>query len=280
MTAEAVRTDDGARLWAVRRGAGPPVVLCHGGPGLWDTLDEVAELLPDYAVHRWDQRGCGRSEPSDGPYTVARSVQDLDDVRRHFGLARMALLGHSWGAQLALSYALEHPGRVSGLVYVSGTGIDPEAGWHPEFVHGLHRGLGEDLERWRTLTGRDRAVLQWSVEFQDRDRARELAETMATPWYGVNETANDTINAENRQSWGTPALRVRCAELDVPVLIVDGDRDIRPRSAVDSLERALPRVERVTLRGAGHLPWAEEPAGFGFAVTAFLRRHGPATAGP
>ncbi|MFE0516890.1 alpha/beta fold hydrolase, partial [Streptomyces sp. NPDC058964] len=48
----------------------------------------------------------------------------------------------------------------------------------------------------------------------------------------------------------------------VPVLIVDGARDIRPRTAVDSLERALPRVRRMVLPSAGHLPWVEEPDGF------------------
>lgn len=270
MSVAEVRTDDGARLWAERRGEGPPVVFCHGGPGLWDTLEDVAGLLPGHAVHRWDQRGCGRSAPSEGPYTVARSVADLEAVRRHFGPVRTALLGHSWGAQLALNYALEYPDRVSELVYVSGTGIDPESTWHPQFLRDFHGSPGEHLEPWRTLSGRERAVLQWSVEFQDRDRAGKLAERMATPWYGINQTANDTINAENRRNWGSPELYERCAALNVPVLIVDGDRDIRPRSAVDSLESALPDVRRVTLRGAGHLPWAEDPEGFRAAVGAFL----------
>ncbi|MFE9887417.1 alpha/beta fold hydrolase [Streptomyces scopuliridis] len=46
---ETVLTDDGVRLWATRTGggAGEPVILCHGGPGLWDTLEEPAALLPD-----------------------------------------------------------------------------------------------------------------------------------------------------------------------------------------------------------------------------------------
>ncbi|MGW7363643.1 alpha/beta fold hydrolase [Streptomyces sp. NPDC054841] len=118
-------TDDGVRLWAERTGAGEPLVLCHGGPGLWDMFREVAAALTDdAAVHRWDQRGCGRSERR-GPYSLARSVADLEAVRQHFGLTRMALLGHSWGATLALRYALDHPEHVSRLVYVSGTGIGP-----------------------------------------------------------------------------------------------------------------------------------------------------------
>ncbi|WP_349362067.1 hypothetical protein [Streptomyces sp. H27-C3] len=58
-----VRAQDGVELWASAEGEGEPVLLCHGGPGTWDTLDDVAGLLAGRAaVHRWDQRGCGRSE--------------------------------------------------------------------------------------------------------------------------------------------------------------------------------------------------------------------------
>src|SRR2546430_16716306 len=103
-----VIADDGVRLWASRSGpGGDPLVVCHGGPGLWDMFADVAELLADVRpVVRWDQRACGRSERCDGPWTSDRFVADLDAVRRQFGPERMALLGHLWGAQLALSYAL------------------------------------------------------------------------------------------------------------------------------------------------------------------------------
>ncbi|MFF4402599.1 alpha/beta fold hydrolase [Streptomyces sp. NPDC001480] len=273
---ESVETDDGVRLWAVRSGGGgAPLVLCHGGPGLWDMFGDVAGLLADTTpVVRWDQRGCGRSQRCAGPWTTERFVADLDAVRRHFGLDRMALLGHSWGAQLALSYALAHPERVSALVYVSGTGIGPDADWHPAYTANFRARLGESSERlarWRELTDRpgrteaeDRelAVLQWSVEFEDRDHAPHHAGRMADPWFAVNTDCNKALNEERKRTWGTRELFTACEALDVPVTIVDGARDIRPRTAVDSLERALPRVRRVVLPEAGHLPWVEDPEGF------------------
>ncbi|MER5210679.1 alpha/beta hydrolase [Streptomyces sp. NPDC002838] len=281
-----ITTDDGVRLWASRSGrdGGTPLLLCHGGPGLWDMFEDVAGMLEDEAmVVRWDQRGCGRSQRCAGPWTTERFVADLDAVRQHFGLERMVLLGHSWGAQLALSYALAHPERVDSLVYVSGTGIGPDADWHPAFKTDFLARLGEDpqrLARWQELTGRpqlteeedrERAVLQWSIEFEDRERALEHAGRMADPWFGINYECNKALNAEREQLWGTPELYAACQALDVPVLIVDGERDIRPRSAIDSLERALPRVRRVILPEAGHLPWVEDPKGFREAVPAALR---------
>lgn len=282
---EWVPADDGVRLWAARSGrdGGVPLVLCHGGPGLWDMFGDLAGALGGLAtVVRWDQRGCGRSERCAGPWTTERFVADLDAVRQHFGPARMALLGHSWGAQLALSYALAHPERVSALVYVAGTGIGPVTGWRAGFEANFAARLAADparAERWEQLSDRDDltegerreyAVLHWAADFADPERALEHASALADPWFGVNDACNRALNAETRRIWGTPELRAACARLDVPVLILDGARDIRPRTAVDSLEAALPRVRRVIFADAGHLPWVEEPEGF-LAAVAGLR---------
>ncbi|WP_328473098.1 alpha/beta hydrolase [Actinoplanes sp. NBC_00393] len=260
------------RLWTRSAGSGPPLVLCHGGPGLWDYFGDVASMLQDVRTIRWDQRGCGRSERR-GPYSIGGSIADLDAVRAQLAGPRTALLGHSWGAHLALRYALEHPGHVSALIYVSGTGIDPNRAWHPYYERNLRQRLGGHLQRWETLNGRDRtpaeerewAVLQWSADYADMDAAQALAARMATPWLGINYEVNRILNAEAEAD-----LTARCRTLDLPVLIIDGAEDIRPRWAVDSLHEALPDATRISLPGAGHLPWVERPDEFRQAVLTFL----------
>lgn len=268
--------DDGCRLWTTSAGDGVPLVLCHGGPGLWDYLDDVAELLRDAAqVIRWDQRGCGRSERR-GPYSIARSVADLDAVREQRAGPRTAVLGHSWGAHLALRYAIEHPDRVSHLIYVSGTGIDPDRRWHPHYERGLRLRLGDRLASWEALSTRtpaeDRewAVLQWSADYADHGAALGHAEQMSTPWFGINHECNRALNAAVKQELSGTDVAGRCRRLDIPVLIIDGAEDIRPRWAVDSLHQALSDVERVSFAGAGHLPWVERPDDFRRTVRRFL----------
>jgi proline iminopeptidase len=96
------------------------------------------------------------------------------------------------------------------------------------------------------------------------------ARQMATPWFGINRPSYDAIWAELEQAWHEPELVPACRRLAVPVLIIDGEDDIRPRWAVDSLEQALPAASRVVLPGAGHLPWLEEPGPFASAVLSFL----------
>jgi proline iminopeptidase len=100
-------------------------------------------------------------------------------------------------------------------------------------------------------------VLQWSADFADPSTALRHAERMATPWLGINYDCSTTINTEVKQELSNGDLATRCQALDIPVLIIDGDADIRPRWAVDSLHQALPNAERVSLPGAGHLPWVE-----------------------
>jgi len=120
-----VTADDGTSLWMESTGRRPGVVLCHGGPGLWDYLAPVAPLVGGPArVHRYDQRGCGRSGGAAGPFTIDQFVADLDAVIDAAGDGSIVLGGHSWGATLALLYALRHSERVVGLLYLNGTGLE------------------------------------------------------------------------------------------------------------------------------------------------------------
>jgi proline iminopeptidase len=132
-TIQLVPLSDGVTLWTAATGpAGgtvPAVACCHGGPGLWDCLGSLAALIDDNrTVIRFDQRGCGRPTGGDGhadaagPFTVAQAVDDLDQLREALGYQRWAVLGHSWGAELALRYAARHPDRVTTVVYIAGNG--------------------------------------------------------------------------------------------------------------------------------------------------------------
>jgi pimeloyl-ACP methyl ester carboxylesterase len=108
---------DGAAWWteqAIVPGAAA-LVLVRGGPGMWDYLAPVAELVAgQVSTIRYDQRGCGRSSPS-SDHRLARHVADLEELRAYAGYVRWHVLGHSFGATLALAYAATHPDRVIDL---------------------------------------------------------------------------------------------------------------------------------------------------------------------
>ncbi len=106
---------NGVSLWTETQGKGPPLVLCHGGPGMYDYLGPVADMVDDIAtVYRYDQRGSGRSGRTP-PYTVDTFVEDLDALRRYWGNDRWIVGGNSWGADLAIAYCLRYSDRATAL---------------------------------------------------------------------------------------------------------------------------------------------------------------------
>ncbi|HXM37102.1 MAG TPA: alpha/beta hydrolase [Gemmatimonadales bacterium] len=120
---------NGVRLFTHRVGTGPLVVVLHGGPGAHHDylLPQYDRLAHGRALFYYDQRGGGQSPvPRDTPVGWREHVADLDALRTHLGLDRLALCGYSWGGLLALLYLLEHPGSVERLALVSPASITVE----------------------------------------------------------------------------------------------------------------------------------------------------------
>src|SRR2546430_1930659 len=106
----------GAGISPGRGGAGPPVVVLHGGPGAHHDylLPQYDRLARGRTLLYYDQRGGGRSPvPRETPVGWREHVADLETLRERWAIDTLALLGYSWGGLLAVLYALEHPGRVA-----------------------------------------------------------------------------------------------------------------------------------------------------------------------
>ncbi len=280
-----IAADDGVDLWVEVTGtpAGVPLVLCHGGPGLWDNLGPLAALLDhDRPVVRWDQRGCGRSQGRDGPFSIEQSLADLAAIRRGLGIGRWVVGGHSWGASLALRAVLDDPTSAAGLLYLSGTGLGRD--WHAaymaapaerlepeqlarcEFLEILEVRTPEEEVEWRSL--------RWAPDFADSSRALELAGIDANAPWPVNLQCNAAINAENK-TWDRTAIRAQCESLDVAALFVHGALDPRPPFAIDDLALAIPRAEVRIIEDTGHLPWLERPGAMAAALRPWLSARRP-----
>ncbi|AWD21898.1 prolyl aminopeptidase [Pseudogemmobacter blasticus] len=112
---------DGHRVYVEQCGhpQGEPVVVFHGGPGGGCSPTMRRYFDPaHYRVILFDQRGCGRSRPhaSVASNTTWHLVSDVEVIRKQLGIDQFIAFGGSWGATLALIYALTHPERVKQLV--------------------------------------------------------------------------------------------------------------------------------------------------------------------
>lgn len=112
---------DGHEIYFETRGTadGAPLLYLHGGPGS-GCSPEITRLLDSDCnfIVLMDQRGAGRSRPhgSLSHNTTQHLIADIERLRTHLGITHWRVFGGSWGATLAVAYAMAHPERVSEMV--------------------------------------------------------------------------------------------------------------------------------------------------------------------
>jgi proline iminopeptidase len=285
-----IQSIDGVELYYRITGAGPDtIVIIHGGPGM-----SISYLEPDleplsekYTLIFYDQRGAGRSTMTLDPSLlhIDRYIADLEAVRRHFGINRLNLLGHSWGATLGVLYLRAHPGNVSRLVMVSPgpVRIDPyDAMFFPRVTEwmdetqlaefeSLHKtfieGKGDILAACREFT----SIFKRGYFYDPFDLetfARMRGEICNAPEAALRNTW--AVNALTLQSLGEFDWRNDYGDIDIPVLIITGVRDIFPVENFYEWEAALPNAKLFLLDRSGHYPHVEQPEKFFPRVEAFL----------
>jgi proline iminopeptidase len=248
----------GAQLFTIESGDGADVaVMLHGGPGashdyLRPGLDAVAEPGRRRLFY-YDQRGSGRSPLDAGvaPASWQEHVADLDAVRVHLGGAPLTLVGYSWGALLAMLYAIEHRDRVARLALISPApaAARERAEAKARLLEMSARPSVQALRaRLDNSDRRNRFALAVAGYFVDPARALGL-----TPFV-VKQSAEDAV----WRSLGDYDLRPRLSELGIPAFIAHGDEDPIPLSTARATADAL-GAEFVALEHCGHVPYVEAP---------------------
>ena len=260
---------NGVRLWTATQGIGQPMVLCHGGPGGYDYLAPIADMTFDLCqVIRYDQRGSGRSQPV-GPYDVSTFVGDLEGLRKHFNFERWIVGGHSWGAGLALAYAVRFPTRTIAVLHIAGTGIDDR--WHEAYrenrLNALSESEREEYQRLRAQRDHTKGVeKEWML---NRLRALSRGTDVFDPnrvdnlpnfdEYPVSSEANEKVGADWKSYTTDSKFQQSVYNLSVPVLFLHGACDPRPSHFIETLATKLSRGTFASIPESGHYPWIEKP---------------------
>lgn len=267
---EALVEVNGCRTWTAVAGDGPPVVLVHGGPGVCDYFAPVVPMLADrYAVYRYEQRGCGRTEAA-APFDVATLVADLEGLRVAWGLDRMRVVGHSWGAGLAFMYASEHPDRVERALLWCGIGIvdEHQAAQRAAIERRLTPAEVVRLDQLRELRlaavpdldgALDREAMRLLAisDLADRANVRLLPDPPFD--YPSNWAVNRAVNTDWRTLMSAGELDRRARAVRVPTIVWQAEGDPRPAEPARKLAALIPGARFEILPAAGHLPWIERP---------------------
>lgn len=270
---------DGTEFFCQRHGRGVPILVIHGGPGLdhsyfrpWlDGLGNEAELI--YLDLRGNGRSGGRNTINE--ITIESWAADVDKLRQTLGLGRCVVLGHSFGAFVALEYARTFSEHLLGLALCSATpALDYPAqamsnaqalATGPQLqaiMHCLSQPVKDDL------TFRKLWMQTLPVYFHRYEPAigAGMDDTTAYSAAAYNRGTFDLLPNFNAVPW--------LGDISAPTLILVGRHDwLMPMEhGAERLKRGIRRAAVQVFEQSGHFPFIEETVGFCQTLREWLRK--------
>ncbi|MBK85014.1 MAG: prolyl aminopeptidase [Pseudomonadota bacterium] len=266
---------------------GIPVLVCHGGPGCGTVPLQRRFFDPEhYRIVLFDQRGCGKSEPhlETEVNTTQDLINDMEAIRNFLNIDSWIVFGGSWGATIALVYAIQHPEKVKALLlrgsflsrqkdldwlYKEGgaSRIFPDA-WN-EFVKHVPESERDDIvgSYARKLGGMDelarmsaaKAWASWEAHLSTLRPSHILMDQLCDPHVALSLAVLETHYFSNRGFLEPNYILNNMDKLqDIPGVIVHGRYDlVCPLESAFALQKAWPNAQLHVIRDAGHS--ASEP---------------------
>jgi proline iminopeptidase len=267
----------GVSLFVKVIGHGYPLVLMHGGPSLDHvTMLSLQPLADQFTLIFYDHRCNGRSEGAVTSMTWENLTADADALRQALGFEKWAVLGHSFGGNVALEYALRYPQSLSHLILMN-TGGDQWWVNHNAMEilakRGYSAGAVEAARRWfngeltpkvyfRTLI---KFMTGYSYHIDPLGMAREL---LTGPHTVYRPEALIFGYSQLLKGW---TVMDRLSEIRMPTLVMAGRYDfLFPPEHQAILADRLPNAKLALIERAGHNPHMERPAEVIRAVRDFM----------
>jgi pimeloyl-ACP methyl ester carboxylesterase len=267
--------------------AGAPwVVLANGLGGTYLAWRGIIDYLKGrYRFVTWDYRGLygsGRPSPDDAAaYAIPRQVRDLEAIREAEGIERASIVGWSMGVQIALEAYRRLPGLAANLVLLNGTfcrpldSLSPLPGMKavlPSLVEIARRAHALATAMTRRATTQPEAALWFK-------RLGLIGEAFDDAVFGELATAFAELDMEayfrHLAAIGQHDASEVLASIDVPALVVAGDRDpMTPPALAKEMARKIPSAEILVVRGGTHYAAVEYPELVSLRIDRFYRENG------
>jgi proline iminopeptidase len=276
---------DDTELWVVERGPdeGLPLIVLHGGPGLdHHEFGTYLDPLTERGIRLLlvDLRASGRSAPcAPSTWTLERMAQDVIMLALSLDLGRYAVLGHSYGAFVALQNAVDYPGIATATIASGGV---PSTRWLDGVADALAAFEPPELRAqvaasWDrgadVATPEDVASLmhdQWPFHFKDPNDPRITTYEVET---ADSVYAPEVLRRFATSGYGGIEVEDRLGEVTQPVLVLAGRHDrVCPVEASERSVRLLPSGELHVFEDSAHMAFVEEPDAFVEVVASFLAR--------
>ncbi len=271
--------DTDKSLFYYHTGKGDPIIFVHGGPGLNHRyfLLYLERLADSNHLIFYDQRACGDSEiPVDtNKMSIAEFVNDITRIKEKFKLKKFHLLAHSWGATVALRYAMEHSDQLLSLILVNPAAISSadtkEASklLSSRFDFSDQSKRSEILESSAFKQGEPSAYVElfklaFSKNMSIPSQVDSLNIYLPMDYLKKNAALRYLFKDLNDYDLYPQLNKISC-----PVLTISGDKDIGV-TFIDKIKKELPNGRYEIIKESGHFPFLEQPKKFDQIVKEFI----------
>lgn len=250
-------------------GNGYPLALMHGGPGLDHTsLLPLQPLADQFTLIFYDHRCNGRSEGADGSsMTWENLTADADCLRQALGFDQWAVLGHSFGGNVALEYALRYPHSLSHLILMDTSGdarwaqhnaaeILAKRGYNTAAVQATRRFFNGQLTPSEFMT----TLMKFMRAYFYRNYLLMMAHEVFSPGLKPKMRPEPLIFANSQLLPGWNVMH-RLGEIKVPTLVMSGREDfLYPPECEALLANGIAHAQLEIIEFASHNPQMERPA--------------------
>jgi proline iminopeptidase len=255
----------GVSLFVEVIGHGVPLVLMHGGPALdYTTMLPLQVLADQFTLVFYDHRCNGHSEGAEvSSMTMENLTADADALRQALGFDKWAVLGHSFGGNVALEYALRYPQHISHLVLIN-TGGDqwwvnqnaPELlrkrGYPSRTVEAARRFYNGQITPGEFL----RVYLKFNSAYYYQNSYLILLKGLTSGHMMKSKPEALIFGYQMLQGW---TVMNRLSEIQMPTLILAGRYDfLYPTEHQVALAAGIPNARLEIIECAGHVPHLEQ----------------------
>ena len=264
---------------------GPPrLLVLHGGPGADHRymLPQMLHLANRYDLLFYDQRGGGLSKADARiPITWQTQVEDLAAVVAEFSLEPLSIVGYSWGAMLALLYAIEqrknpHFVPLSRLALINPAPLTRE--YRRQFEEEFNRRQqSPEIQRLREELAASGLKEKDPSAYRQRSFELGVAGYFSDPRKAADLTPFRVVARVQQSVWeslGDFDLIRDLEGMKTPSVVVHGRDDPIPLASSVDAARAL-GTDLVVLDECGHVPYVEQPEGLFAALDPFLHETNP-----
>lgn len=287
MSSEKNSTEEGrlvdigdTKLFIVERGSGFPVLVLHGGPGLdhHEFADYLDPLTDQFKLILVDQRSQGLSDLSDPKtWTLPQMAKDVGLLAKALNLDKYAVLGHSYGAFVAVQHAVDYPGEASKTIISSGvpaTKYLAEVEKHLKNIQPieLREQIVQSLENEKTAETQEdfKKIMDDQMPFHFKEPKGPIIEEY------MKKTADTVYSPKilkhfSQEEYGGIDVEGQLSKITQPTLVLSGRYDrVCDVKASEAMGKKIPNAQLEIFENSAHMSFAEENEKYLRIVRSFL----------